>query len=393
MKPALGSPAFRYALELWRGDADPAKHATTIDPRDFARVLAQHRLALALPDARSIEGSAPASLLTVLRQRQRHLTLVTLSQTAALRELVHTLDTAGLPYCLLKGQGYAALFDAPQRREACDIDLLIPEDRYAAALPLLQRLGYVPDPAAAADLPRYCEANHALPLRHATTGVVLELHGRLANHIREFPLHGAVLWNAHTVRVQWAGFEVTTLAAPAAVAYAAYHGTKHNWHRAFWLVDMAHALRSDTHDWPATLTLARRLGVERQLVLGVLLAEAALGVTLPPALRGQSTLLRRVRPAAAMLLPHLDALGADRGADLAARLGLLRYARRLWSLQSTWRGRWQLLPFLLAPTPEDRHTLALPRYLQWTYPGLRAIRLLRQHAIKRRRARGELPRT
>ena len=375
---------------MWRGGDIDADLASSVDPREFARVLVQHRLALALPAANRLDSSVPAPLCAVLRARQRRMTLRTLRQTAALRELVQALDAAGMRYCLLKGQGYAALFDAPQRREACDIDVLIAEDQCALAWPLLQRLGYVPDVGVTTDLQRDHRASHALSLRHATTGVVLELHLRLANQIRGFPLHGAEVWT-HTTKVRLAELEVITLAPPAAVAYAAYHGTKHNWHRSFWLVDMAHALRSDTLDWKATLALARKLGVERQLALGALLAEAMLGVTLPAALRTQRALLRHARPAAAMLLPHLDALGSDRGADLAARLGLFRYTRRLWSLQSTWRGRWQLIPFLLAPTPGDRGALALPRYLHWAYPALRAIRLIRQHLVKRRLARGRQP--
>ncbi|WP_246432150.1 nucleotidyltransferase family protein [Xanthomonas theicola] len=383
------SPAFGYALRLWRRDADAAA-AAAIDASAFARTLAQHRLALALPAADTLDAGVPEALRAALRTRQRRMTMHALRQTAALRGIVASLRAAGLRHCLLKGQGYAALFDARQR-EACDIDLLVVREECGRALPLLRELGYVPDPAAAADPERYANDNHALPLRHATTGVVLELHLRLANQPGQFRLTGPALWNEHTTTVTLAGLQVTTLAPPAAVVYAAFHGTKHNWHRAFWLVDMAQAMRSATLDWGAALALARGLGIERQLAMGVLLAEATLGAALPPALRAQAPLLRSARRAADALLPHLDALGSDRGADLAARLGMVRYALRLLSLQSTWRGRLQLIPFLLAPTQDDRSAVALPGHLHWAYPGLRALRLARQHLAKRRHARRERP--
>ena len=106
---------------MWRGGDIDADLASSVDPREFARVLVQHRLALALPAANRLDSSVPAPLCAVLRARQRRMTLRTLRQTAALRELVQALDAAGMRYCLLKGQGYAALFDAPQRREGCDI--------------------------------------------------------------------------------------------------------------------------------------------------------------------------------------------------------------------------------------------------------------------------------
>ncbi|MBB5886421.1 hypothetical protein GGR71_003504 [Xanthomonas sp. F1] len=352
-------------------------------------MLTQHRLALALPPAETLAATMPAPLCDVLRQRQRRMLVHTLRQTAALQQIVRCLDDAGLRHCLLKGQGYAALFGSPQHREACDIDLLIDATDRDRVLPLLERLGYLLDPDAADALDRYVRDNHALSLRHADSGLVLELHLRLANQAREFPLQPAALWDDHTTRVRVAGVQVTTLAPPLAVVYAAFHGTKHNWHRAFWLVDLAQALRSPSLDWHATLTLARRLGVERQLALGALLAEATLGIGLPPALREQPSLLRSARLAADTLLPHLDALGSDRGADLAARLGVVRYALRLLSLQSSWRGRLQLIPFLLAPTEDDRAATRLPRPLQWAYPGLRAMRLVRQHLAKRRGMRGD----
>ncbi|MBB5878176.1 putative nucleotidyltransferase [Xanthomonas sp. 3498] len=311
----------------------------------------------------------------------------TLRQTAALRAVVPRLHDAGLRYCLLKGQGYAALFGRPEHREACDIDLLVDAADRDRALPLLQRLGYVLDPAVAKALDRYARDNHALSLRHATSGLVLELHLRLANQAHEFPLDQRALWNEHTTRVALGDLQVTTLAPSLAVVYAAFHGSKHNWHRAFWLVDIAQALRSPSLDWDATVALARRLGVERHLALGALLAETALGTPLPEALQAQTPLLRSGHFAARTLLPHLDALGSDRGADLAARLGVIRYALRLLSLQSSWRGRLQVIPFLLTPTEDDRAATALPRALHWAYPGVRALRLARQHLHKRRRMR------
>lgn len=384
---AQWSPAFRYALYLWQAEAKAPTDAALalVDARSFTHTLARHRLALALPSADTLPPGMPETLRAVLRQRQRQMTLRMLQQTAALREIVASLEQAGLRYCLLKGQGYAALFEATQRREACDIDLLISAADRNPALRHLQALGYRLDPAAASDLEQYCADNHALPLRHATSGVVLELHLRLANRPGQFQLENLQLWDRHIARVMVGGMEVATLSAPAAVAYAAFHGTKHNWCRAFWLVDMALAMRSTTLDWAKVLDLAQRLGTERHLAMSVLLAEATLGVATPEVFRSHALLLRAARPAADALLPHLDALGSDRGADLAARMGMVRYGLRLLSLESSWHGRLQLIPFLLAPTEDDRAAVALPPYLRWAYPGVRAVRLAHQHMTKRRR--------
>ncbi|MDA8448679.1 nucleotidyltransferase family protein [Acidovorax sp. NCPPB 3859] len=347
------------------------------------QALARHRMALALPSASRLDALLPSKLSRALRERQRSMALRALQRTAALRDIADALRGAGIRFCVVKGQGYAALFGDPLRREASDIDVLVDPENMARALPPLQALGYQPDSAAAADLDRYGIRHHDLPLRHAATGVVVELHQRLANRRSQFRLEGTVLWERHVTTVRLGGTDVPTLAPPAAVAYAAFHGTKHHWHRAFWLVDMALALRSTTLDWDATLALARQLGVERSLAMAALLAEAALGVEVPAVLRRQTRLLNAARPAAEALLPHLDALGSDRGAELAARMGVVRYVRWLLSLQSGWRGRVRLIPVLLAPTDDDRAALALPRRLEWAYPVVRVLRLAARHLARR----------
>ncbi|CEJ45221.1 nucleotidyltransferase family protein [Xanthomonas citri pv. bilvae] len=388
---ATWSPAFGYLLWLWR-QHDPAAAklpavATPPDAVAFERSLAQHRMALALPAADTLGPSIPVALRQALRRRQRRLLLQSLQQTAAIGELVTALQQAGIRCCLLKGLGYVAQFGRLHRREACDIDVLIEPQASQQALSALAALGYVLQSDAACDPVEYCRYNHALPLRHRDTGVVLELHLRLANHERQFPL-GQQIWRDHLGTVELGGVHVPTLSPPAAVVYAAFHGTKHHWHRAFWLVDMAHAMGSAELDWEAVLALARRLGVERQLALSALLAEASLGIALPAALRQQTALLRKARPVAAALLPCLDALGSDRGADLAVRLGLFAYLRHLLSLQSTWRGRLHVLPVLLVPTDMDRQAVRLPRALHWAYFGVRMVRLVKQHLLKRRQMKG-----
>ncbi|WP_225976056.1 nucleotidyltransferase domain-containing protein [Paracidovorax avenae] len=378
------SPAFCCLLALWRGDAC-GEACAAVEEGAFVRALARHRLALALPDAGRLDAGFPPALRAALRDRQRRMALRALQHASALRGIADALRAAGIRYCLVKGQGYAALFGDPLRREASDIDVLVDPENMARALPPLQALGYLPDPAAVEDLERYGAGHHDLPLRHAATGVVVELHLRLANRRSQFHLEAAALWERHVTTVRLGGTDVPTLAPPAAVAYAAFHGTKHHWHRAFWLVDMALALRSPTLDWDATLALARQLGVERSLAMAALLVEAALGVEVPAVLRRQTRLLNAARPAAEALLPHLDALGSDRGAELAARMGAVRYVRWLLSLQSGWRSRVRLVPVLLAPTDDDRAALPLPRGLEWAYPAVRGLRLAARHFARRRR--------
>ncbi|WP_167361315.1 nucleotidyltransferase domain-containing protein [Paracidovorax cattleyae] len=369
---------------MWQGEAcNDRCHG--IEEEAFMHALARHRMALALPSAGRLDALLPSKLCRALRERQRSMALRALQHTAAVRGIVDALRGAGIRFCLVKGQGYAALFGDPLRREASDIDVLVDPESVARALPPLQAIGYLPDSAAVADLDRYGIHHHDLPLRHAATGVVVELHLRLANRRSQFRLEGAALWERHVTTVRLGGTEVLTLAPPAAVAYAAFHGTKHHWHRAFWLVDMALALRSTTLDWDATLALARQLGVERSLAMAALLVEATLGVEVPAVLRGQPALLHAARPAADALLPHLDALGSDRGAELAARMGGIGYLRWLVSLQSGWRGRLRLVAVLLAPTDDDRAALALPSPLEWAYPVVRALRLAARHLARRRR--------
>ncbi|WP_367065052.1 nucleotidyltransferase family protein, partial [Escherichia coli] len=70
---------------------------------------------------------------------------------------------------------------------------------------------------------------------------------------------------------------IPTLPVEAAVAYAAFHGARHQWSRLYWLADIAMACRLPGLDWDKVDTIARRTGTARHLALALDLARDWLG--------------------------------------------------------------------------------------------------------------------
>ncbi|WP_307849163.1 nucleotidyltransferase domain-containing protein [Rhodospirillum rubrum] len=372
--PPSWSPAFRLIVALLRGES-PGDLAASVDRESFGQALRRHRVALALPVA--AQTALCPALRETLALRQRQMMMVAMERAAQLGAVVSGLNGAIIGVCALKGPAFAALFGDPFGREASDLDLLVAAAEFTRAIERLGALGYHPDRAGAID--------HAIALRHPRFAAPLELHRRLASPDGLFPIDRFDPW-VRLSAVPVAGGLVATLDREAAVVYAAFHGTKHNWHRLFWLVDIARVLARDDVDWPAVLALARHLGVERQVMMAVLLAERVLGAALPPGLEAQPSLVALGGRLAGDLVPHLDDLPSDRGAELAGRMGLWPTLARLFALYPLWRARIGLLGFLLGASDKDHAFLRLPPALAWAYPLVRVLRLL-SHPLGRTRTK------
>ncbi|WP_237703848.1 nucleotidyltransferase family protein [Rhodospirillum rubrum] len=364
--PSSWSPAFRLIVALLRGES-AGDLAASVDRESFGQALRRHRVALALP----VAGRTPLSLALrdTLALRQRQMTMAAMERTAQLGVVVNDLTGAMIGVCALKGLAFAGLFGDLLGREASDLDLLVGPADFTRALDRLGALGYRRDGAGAID--------HAVTLRHPDFAASLELHRRLASPDGLFPVDRFDPW-ARLSAVALPRGPVATLDREAAMVYAAFHGTKHNWHRLFWLVDIAKGMAREDVDWPAVLTLARRLGVERQVVMAVLLAERVLGAALPPGLEVKPALVALGGRLADDLVPHLDDLPSDRGAELAGRMGFWPTLARLFTLYPRWRARIGLLGFFLGASDKDHAFLPLPPALAWAYPLVRVLRLLGQ---------------
>lgn len=148
------------------------------------------------------------------------------------------------------------------------------------------------------------------------------------------------------------------------------HGGKHGWEMLKWIVDIAELIRAyPGMDWHGGMELARVLGSERLLHLGLFLAHDLLEAALPEEVSCEI----RANPVIQMLAAQVCRGLFHETYDYP---GI--FARNLFVLQA--RERWQdrvryCFRFAMTPTPSDWKLLSLPATLFFLYYPIRLIRL------------------
>ena len=129
-----------------------------------------------------LKGGTGAALGSELRDGYGH-TLQLLRRRAALWDLerdfvLSRLAAAGISVVLLKGAALRlSVYKDPVERQFGDVDVLVPPEQIAAAIPALEASGYLPESVFTAQL--YLEHHHHLRLKKAT-GFMVEPTGRSA---------------------------------------------------------------------------------------------------------------------------------------------------------------------------------------------------------------------
>lgn len=189
----------------------------------------------------------------------------------------------GIEPLFLKGSALAMLaYGAIPRRQFGDIDLLVrPTDARRAAM-LLEEAGYR-TPDGAHDLSN--RVARAMPLakdlaiRHPGNGQFVELHWRMADNPREYPI-------LERETIQWVelapGAALPTLATDALFAYICNHGAAHLWARLRWLADVAALLARETDGGDRLWHGAVARNQSRAAASAILLARRFFDTPLPP---------------------------------------------------------------------------------------------------------------
>lgn len=334
--------------------------------------ISHHRLGTCLPDRLIEDPAVPPELrhrLLVLRRRRRMRVLRLAAETAA---ACAALTVSGVPHLVLKGITTGVLLhDGIGARDALDIDLLVPHDAIPAVTTAMTSRGYhrVLGPE---DDPSNRRPPPVAVFRRENAAAILEVHTGLADDPRLFP------WRLPfdtAVEVRLGNQAVPALPREVALIYAAFHGWKHFWTHLVWLTDMAAAARHPAIDWRRTLDIARSLGCERHLALGMLLANDLLGAPVPEALAAERRLTAAVEEPRKLLAPLIIGSGLLRGAEPAYRMGLFTAVRCDVHMHSCTGAKLAALRRHLRPTADDRKLIRLPDPLYFFYYGFRIVRL------------------
>ena len=233
------------------------------------------------------EGTFDPALMAVLATRYRDNAFSELAVTGETVKLHRLLNESGIPHCVLKGLpvGQRYYGDAGLR-QAGDIDLLVPPAMLDEACRLLSAAGYRISHPIDHFKPRqrryFLFTDNQLELEAPDAGSVIELHWRplqLPSTLAGLDLA------AQTNRWDVAGCRIPFLDDEETLLHLCAHGAKHAWYRMKWVFDLPNVLESREWDWPALRAKAQRYRCERELLLGLAIAEQLSNWEVPPAVR------------------------------------------------------------------------------------------------------------
>jgi Uncharacterised nucleotidyltransferase len=347
--------------------------AARIQDWDALISLAQvHRVALVLFACLSgLEIPVPESAVRQLDAEFQRNMVHNLASAAELAAILELFDGAGLRAMPFKGVVLAATaWGGLTRRPGGDLDFLIDEQHIEHATRLLRERGYRLRTALHPDGLPIEPDNHEYLFERLSDRLAVELRWRLDMVYGRFGRNLGLDWvwpRRRTATV--AGATVPDLSPDTALLILCMHGSKHNWSRLVWIMDVARMADSSPDlDWTALIHEAHRLGLGRALALGMLLAHQVAGAALPPGVLARFCADHVAERLAAHFSQNLFlAPGVQPEGVVPYNIQLLDFRDRL-----------RLLPSLalLRPNEHDRAFVSLPRPLHGLYYLIRPFRIL-----------------
>jgi len=241
---------------------------------------------------RSLEAVCPAAVpetaRTALKEQVRADAQRNLLLTKELLHLLVMFDRHGIPVIPYKGPVLAAsIYGDLVLRPFNDLDILVRERDLLPAMDLLASCGYqILRPPSVAQAVKSLQSLWAyqLILAHTDRKVVVELHWRIMPKYF-FLINSEQLWEQLNP-VLFAKSTVLSWAPENLLWFLCVHGAKHHWRQLSRVCDIAELIRAYPDlNWEQTVAQAKRLGAERRLYLGLLLANCLLKTPLPKAIK------------------------------------------------------------------------------------------------------------
>ena len=306
---------------------------------------------------------------TALTQEQRRIALRALQLGATLQNLIPAMTARGLQPLALKGPALAVqAHGALSTRGGVDLDILLSEEQWPAALEVLQQQGYTPAPGQRLPLAR---GTHELVLLHRERRPRVELHRRLLRH-----RHLIADTQGMAQEVDLQGTQVASLDPIHALPYLIAHANQHCFRRLIWLMDIHALLQRPDLDMQRVAREIQRTGTCAMLDTCLTLLDTLFGTPVAAPLQRVRRPCRASHIMAALALEAIrESLSDD---EVAQRLGPLKRVSMDIALQDSLSGRLHALSGWLSPTDKDSNWMTLPPALSFLYPLIRLYRLARR---------------
>jgi len=359
-----------------RPSADDSQIRTLAeDVRDWEqlmRIAREHRvMPLLFTRLTEAEATLPAKTAQRLYAEQQRNVFHCMANAAELLAILETFARYDIDAMPFKGIVLAAsVYGDANARAAGDVDLLVRDRDLKRATELMLERGYNLETPVGEDFSSIEPEIHENHFERPRDGIVAELRTRLElfglRSDRELGMDW--VWPRRQ-SVTLAGATVPDIDPETTLLMLCMHGSKHAWTRLSWIVDVAQLLT--THpglDWSAIQREARRTGLSRTLMLGVLLAHRVADAPVPRDILRDFASVKAVRT----LAEYIDENVFD--PTLRKPPGFMTYSVRLLSIGD--RLRLMSSPYLFRPNEHDRAFVKLPRSLSTLYYLVRPLRLL-----------------
>src|SRR5215208_2144833 len=323
----------------------------------------------------------PATVSARLRERFQRNIRQNLFLTAKLFKLLNFLEAHELPAIPYKGPVLAAsCYGNLALREFVDLDLLVHKRDVPRAKELLSAVGYQPrHRLTLAQEAAFLRYNCEHELVHEDDGSMVDLHWAITERFFSFPLDPGCLWE-RLHRVPLGGSDVPTFSPEDLLLILCVHASKDAWERLKDVCDVAELVH--THgdmDWRRVVERAGRLGSQRMLFLGLLLARDLLETPLP------EEVLRKAHadPAVEALVRRIGEWLFQRIDHSPRRFAEIPFRPIHMKMRERLRDKVQyLVRFATTHTVGDWMALPLPKPFFFLYYVLRPIRLARTYGRK-----------
>ena len=273
---------FWLAVECCRWTNDPNRAdavrvaAAKVGWKFFLAMAERHRVAgLCWNALQSLNVPIPEPVRSALAEQANAIAAHGLQAAAKSARLSAALDKASIRHLFVKGHAVGALaYGSPFIKHSWDVDILVGEDAIKPSAAVLHELGFeLVFPAFGYDWARLARWHHVQKdsaWRHPASGIIVELHGRLADNRRLIPTIG--LSSPHQTVVIAEGISLRTLALDEMFAHLCVHGASSAWFRLKWISDLAALITRSSADIDHLHRRSQDLGAGRAAAQGLLLA-------------------------------------------------------------------------------------------------------------------------
>lgn len=338
------------------------------------RLASDHRLLPVLCTRLRERADVPASIQSALRARFLGHCQRVLRFTAELTRILRQFDRCGVSVIAHKGPVLAhTLYGDPAMRQFGDLDFLVRPSDLTRARSALLELGYS---AKLTLTPRqereYLRSGYEHVFGCGREHNLVELQWQVLPRFYAIDLKIEELFQRPRA-LQFESCAVRTLCDEDLLLVLCIHAAKHQWMHLGMIRDIATAATL-AMDWEQVMHQARRLGIERMVLVSLLLAQNLLGCTLPGMIANN--------PGVPVSNRLAMAIGADlRSPERETIPESITYFRAIARLRERWSDKARFLARLaLTPSVNEWETVRLPDKLFPMYRGVRAFRLIKRFA-------------